>query len=138
MLTEITPPSPAPTLPPSTLYERLGGTPGITAIVDDIVLAHLENPTIRARFEPYLADPERVALIKRHTVQFLAMGTGGPAGYEGKDMRDAHRGMNISAEEFVAAVDDIMLVLRRHDIDEATRRDVLAISYSLKSEIVRV
>ena len=138
MPTEITPPSLSPSLLPATLYERLGSTPGITAIVDDIVLAHLENPTIRARFEPLLADPARVALIKRHTVQFLAMGTGGPAAYEGKSMRDAHRGMNVSAEEYLAAIDDIMLVLSKHGIDEATRRDVLAISYSLKSEIVRV
>jgi hemoglobin len=44
--------------------------------------------------------------------------------------------MNISPAEFVAAVDDILLVLRKNGIDEQTQKDVLAIAYSLKGEIV--
>jgi hemoglobin len=46
--------------------------------------------------------------------------------------------MNISAAEYVAALDDILAVLRRHGIDEQTQKDVLAIAYSLKGEIVHV
>jgi hemoglobin len=53
-------------------------------------------------------------------------------------MRDAHRGMNINEAEFVATLDDILLVLRKHGVDEATQKDVLAIAYSLKNEIVHV
>ena len=30
------------------LFERLGGTAGITAIVDDVVDAHMNNPSISA------------------------------------------------------------------------------------------
>jgi hemoglobin len=33
-------------------------------------------------------------------------------------------------------VDDIMTVLRRHSIDEQTQKDVLAIAYALKAEIL--
>jgi hypothetical protein len=36
----------------NTLFERLGGTPGITAIVDDVIDAHMNNPAINARFLP--------------------------------------------------------------------------------------
>lgn len=46
--------------------------------------------------------------------------------------------MNISEQEYLAVVDDIMDVLARHDIDEAARKDVLAILYSLKGDIIRV
>lgn len=119
------------------LYRRLGGPDGIASLVDDIVIAHSENPTIRARFLPILSDPARVAVIKRYTCQFFEMGGGGPAKYEGRSMREAHRGMNISPEEYMAAIDDILLVLRKHSIDEQTRNDVLAIVYSLKAEILR-
>ena len=38
----------------ATLFERLGGVSGITAIVDDVVDAHAKNPVINARFIPYL------------------------------------------------------------------------------------
>jgi len=51
-------------------------------------------------------------------------------------MPDAHRGMNISAVEYVAATDDILHVLRKHKIDEQTQKDVLWIVYSLKPGIV--
>ena len=44
--------------------------------------------------------------------------------------------MNISAAEYVAAMDDIMGVLGKREIDEATQKDVLAILYALKPEIV--
>lgn len=52
-------------------------------------------------------------------------------------MKTAHRGMNISEAEYMAAVDDIMMVLDRHKIDEQTK-DVLAIAFSIKGEIMKV
>ena len=52
-------------------------------------------------------------------------------------MRAAHRGMNVNEQEYVAVMDDILCVLGKHGIDEATKKDVLAILYSLKDDIVR-
>lgn len=118
------------------LFERLGKSAGISALVDDIVVAHMENPRIRARFLPVLDTPDRLAVIKNHLCMFLEMGSGGPGAYAGRDMRTAHRGMNISEAEYMAAIDDILLVLKKHAIDEQTQKDVLAIAYSLKGEIV--
>jgi hemoglobin len=123
---------------PLNLYERLGGAQGISSIVDDIVEAHLSNPVIKARFLPYLERPEEVAVIKKHTCEFLGAGCGGPEHYSGKDMQAAHKGMNISEVEFVNALDDILGVLDKHEKDEQTKKDVLAIAYSLKNQIVRM
>lgn len=61
----------------TTLFERLGEEPGITKLVDDTVQAHMENPAINARFLPYLQDPEKLAGIKKHTVDFFSAGSGG-------------------------------------------------------------
>jgi hemoglobin len=120
------------------IYQRLGSAEGIAAIVDDVVAAHLENPVIRARFLPYLDSPEKVKLIKKHFCDFLGMGCGGPEQYSGRDMITAHRGMNINEMEFVAALDDILMVLDKHNIDPETKKDILAMSYSLKGEILHV
>jgi hemoglobin len=120
------------------LFERLGGSSGIRTLVDDIVLLHSENPTIRVRFQPVLGEPERLEVIKQHTCAFLEAGSGGTACYTGRSMGDAHRGMNISEAEYMAVLDDILEALRNNAIDEDTQKDVLAIAYSLKGEILHV
>lgn len=120
----------------TSLYERLGGQDGLTSIVDDVVTTHTKNPTIKHIFLPYLDQPERLAKIKKHTVDFFVAGSGGPSQYTGRDMPTAHKGQNISAEEYMAVVDDIMQVLGEHNIDAQSQNDVLAILWSLKGSIM--
>ncbi|MGD9843354.1 MAG: group 1 truncated hemoglobin [Steroidobacteraceae bacterium] len=122
----------------ASLYERLGGASGISRVVDDVVTAHMANPVIRARFLPYLEKEGRIAELKAHTCAFLGAGSGGPEQYKGRGMKDAHRGMNINEAEYMATIDDILMVLNQHDIDQQTCNDILAIAYSLKGEILRV
>jgi hemoglobin len=121
-----------------TLFQRLGGSSGINALVADIVALHMENPVIQARFRPYLETPEKMEITKKHLCAFLEAGSGGAAKYTGRTMRDTHRGMNISAAEYMAAVDDILTALRKRGVDDETQKDVLAIAYSLKGEILHI
>jgi hemoglobin len=122
----------------TSLYNRLGASAGIHALVEDIVAAHMVNPIISARFRPLLETPDRLAQAKQHLCAFLEAGSGGAQAYTGRGMRDAHRGMNISAAEYVAAIDDIMSVLRKRGIDDETQKDILGIVYSLKGDIAHV
>lgn len=123
---------------PKSLYERLGGASGIEAIVDDIVDAHMSNPSVNARFLPLKDDPEHFAEVRQHLINFLASGSGGPEQYTGMDMTEAHRGMNISEGEYMNVIDDILSALDKHNVDDQTRKDVLAIAYSLKDTMIRV
>ena len=119
-----------------TLFERLGGTEGITLIVDDTVENHMNNPNINARFLPFKDKPEQIAIIKQHTIDFFSAGSGGSAIYSGKDMVSAHKGMNISHAEYMHVIDDIFAALDKNAIDEDTKKDVLAILWSLKGMII--
>lgn len=119
-----------------TLFERLGGTHGVTAIVDDVIEAHMNNPAISARFKPYQDQPERLSKIRQHTIDFFSAGSGGSIEYKGRDMPTTHKGMNISAAEYMHVIDDIMGVLEQHNIDEESKKDVLAILWSLKQTIM--
>lgn len=119
---------------PPTLYERLGGEDGISALVDDVLDAHLNNPLVKTRFE----NAEDLERARRMSVQFFCAGSGGPQEYTGKDMLTTHKGMNISEQEFIAVVDDILDAMDNHDLGEDVKKDVLAILYSLKDEIIRV
>ena len=118
------------------LFERLGGTTGITSIVEDAVEAHMNNPAISARFLPYKEQPERLAVIKKHSIDFFSAGSGGPVTYSGRDMPATHRGMNISPAEYMYVVDDILKVLDKHNIESDAKKDVLAILWSLKDMII--
>jgi hemoglobin len=118
------------------LFERLGGTNGITLIVDDVIQAHMKNPIIKDIFTPLLEEPERLATIRQHTIEFFSAGSGGAVEYKGRDMVSTHKGMNITSEQYIYVVDDIMMVLKAHQIDENSQKDVLAILWSLKGMII--
>ncbi|SDL65561.1 hemoglobin [Franzmannia pantelleriensis] len=122
----------------TSLYQRLGGEQGIALLVDDIVEAHMQNPTVQARYLPALDDPEHLEELKGHLRDFLSAGSGGPAEYRGKNMLEAHRGMNVGEAEYMAVMDDILGVLDRHGVDPQTRQEMLGIVYSLKEEILHV
>lgn len=119
-----------------TLFERLGGRNGISKIVDETVENHMNNPAVNARFLPYRDKPEQLAIIKNHTIDFFSAGSGGPASYSGKDMVKAHTGMNISPSEYMHVIEDIFLALDNNGIDEDSKKDVLAILWSLKGMII--
>ena len=51
-------------------------------------------------------------------------------------MTTTHRGMNINAAEYMHVIDDVMGVLDKHNKSEETKKDVLAIFYSLKEQIM--
>jgi hemoglobin len=119
-----------------TLFERLGGREGISAIVDETVENHMSNTAVNARFLPLKEQPERLAIIKNHTIDFFVAGSGGPNNYKGKDMVTAHTGMNISPAEYMHVIDDIFSALDKNNIDEDSKKDVLAILWSLKGMMI--
>jgi hemoglobin len=118
----------------TTLYERLGGADGIARLVDDVMAAHLVNPVVKTRFEN-IKDLDRARKMAR---EFFSAGSGGPESYTGKDMLTAHKGMNISEQEYLAVTDDIVGAMEKHGLGEDTKKDVIAILYSLKGNIIRV
>jgi len=116
------------------LYERLGRQEGITRIVHDVMDAHLNNPVIAPRFQA-ATDLDHA---KEMAVQFFCAGCGGPECYTGRDLVVAHRGMNISEQEYMAAMDDILGALEKNGVDPGTRGEVTAVLYALKGQVIRL
>ena len=114
-----------------TLYARLGGRPGLEAIVADIWENHVSNPLINKRY----ADSDPVE-VKRLVTEMCCAGFGGPETYTGRDMITAHKGMNINDTEFVAVCDDVLKALDKNQVGQREKDEILCILYSLKNEIV--
>ena len=118
---------------PASLYERLGGADNVKKIAASLVENHLSNPAISTRFENVDADK-----LKILASTFIAAGTGGPNDYQGRDMLATHRGMNISAAEFMAVLDDALNALGSNGVGQAEQEEMLYILYSMRADIVLV
>ncbi|WP_018868810.1 MULTISPECIES: group 1 truncated hemoglobin [unclassified Thioalkalivibrio] len=117
-----------------TLYDRLGGQAGIDKLVNRIVELHLQNQTVGPRY--WALDDDQVDHAREKVKEFLAAGSGGPVEYTGRSMLETHTGMNVSVDEFVAVLDDIVQAMQEMDYPRPVCDEVLGISYSLKEEIV--
>lgn len=133
-----------------TLFERLGGENGVQAIVDDFTQRALADPRVnwerkgvkrsgifgRNESVAWAPNEQNVGTLKQHMVQFLALATGGPAKYDGKEMAAAHSGMRITNAEFDAAVGDLKASLDKLQIGTKEQKELLAIIESTRPQIV--
>lgn len=132
------------------LFDRLGGEPGLSNIVEDFVPRALQDPRVnwerkgmqsrgwfhRTPTVHWKATPESVAILKKHFIQFLALASGGPVHYEGKEMKGVHAGMRISNPEFDATIGDLKASLDKLEIPNAEQKELLAIVESVRPQIV--
>ena len=69
---------------------------------------------------------------------FFAPESGGPQTYTGKGMIARHTGMNISEQEFVAVLDDILGAMDKNNLGEEEEKEILAFVWSIKAEVIRL
>jgi hemoglobin len=133
------------------LFARLGAEMGISNIVADFTPRVLQDPRVNwdrkgvkqggfslhsGKSVTWNATPENVALLQKHLVQFLALATGGPAHYEGKEIKSTHAGMHISNPEFDAVLGDLKASLDKMQIPNTEQKELLAIVESTRPLIV--
>ena len=93
----------------------------------DVLDIHMSNPAVSPRFRILKEDPAHYKIIRQHSINFFCAGSGGPQVYTGKGMLGAHKAMNISEQEFLAVVDDVMEGMDRNQLGENEKKDVVAI-----------
>ena len=133
------------------LFDRLGGEKGLAAIIDDFVPRALADPRVnwqrrdvkrgglfRRSQEAWNPNPDNVATLKKHLVQFLALTTGGPAQYDGKEIKSGHDDMRITNPEFDAVIGDLKATLDKLQIPNREQKELLAIIESTRPQIVSV
>src|SRR5919202_1753935 len=116
---------------PASLYDRVGGKPAITAVVDDFV----GNVAADNRINGFSARTD-IARLKRLLVEQICAGSGGPCTYTGRDMRTTHRGMNINDAQFNALVEDLVKSLDKFKVPAREKDELLAILGPMRKDIV--
>lgn len=113
------------------LYERLGGKPAITAVVDDFVARVAADNRINGKFAN--ADIPR---LKMMLVDQVCEASGGPCKYTGRDMKAIHAGMQITGGEFDALVEDLVATLQKYKVGDREKKELLGALGPMKGDIV--
>ena len=90
------------------LYDRLGGKPAITAVVDDFVGRVAADSRINGKFAS--TDIPRLKML---LVEQICQASGGPCTYTGRSMKATHAGMGVSSSDFDALVGDLVATLKQ-------------------------
>ena len=114
------------------LYQRLGGKPAITAVVDDFV----GNVARDNRINKFFGSTD-IPRLKRLLVQQICAGSGGPCQYEGRSMREAHRGLGVRNQDFDALVNDLVRSLNKFRVPAREQQELLALLGPMRKDVVQ-
>ncbi|MHB2015835.1 MAG: group I truncated hemoglobin [Candidatus Xenobia bacterium] len=122
----------APTPPAAnTLYQKLGGQSGLTAIVNDFFDRLVNDPSMQDRWTGV-----DVPTIKLEVVKYLGQKTGGPEVYRGQDMRSIHYRMHITGEEWDTTVQHLKEALVRQNVPDDAAAQLLQMISSWRPQFV--
>ncbi|TML00540.1 MAG: group 1 truncated hemoglobin [Actinobacteria bacterium] len=116
-----------------TLYERLGGTNAIAAVVDDFVARCAKDGRINGKFAR--SDIPR---LKKMLIDQVCEAAGGPCTYAGRDMKETHAGMGVTSGEFDALVQDLVASLDQFDVSKGDQGELLGVLSPMKSYVVEI
>jgi hemoglobin len=116
----------------ATLFDNMGGEPVLHAAVDrftDIVEAD-------SRINFTFADTD-LSKFKQLLYEQLCQLSGGPCRYTGRDMRTAHRKLQITTAEFNALAEDLYVALGRSGVPYRLQNKLMAKLAPMKRDIVK-
>jgi hemoglobin len=113
------------------LYLELGGTPGITSVVDAFLPRINGDARINTLFRNVDHDD-----LRRLVIEQLCAATGGPCTYTGRSMQEAHSGLNLTEADFKAFVDDLVAAMNQLKVPKPSQKKLLALLAPMKPQIV--
>jgi hemoglobin len=109
-------------------------------VVDELVTRAAADPKVnftrKGADKEWKATPENIAKLKAGLVQMIGAATGGPQRYTGKSMKEAHKGMKITAAELDAMAADLKASLDKLKVPAAEQAELLKIVAGTKNDIV--
>ena len=121
----------ARSIPAATLYERLGGAPAISAVVDAFYQRVLADAVLR----PFFAETN-LQWLKARQKQFFGRALGGPEKYKGRPMREAHAQLPIEQMHFDRVAEHLIAVLNEAKIGFDLIEEVVAVVAPLAADLV--
>ena len=115
------------------LYNDIGGKAAIDAAVDIFYQKVLKDDRISSFF-----STTNMEVQKAKQKAFLTVAFGGPNNYTGKNMRDAHKHMNLSDKHFNAVAENVVTTLNELNVAQAHIDEVVSILSGAKSDVLNL
>ncbi len=115
----------------SSLYDRLGGEPIVTAIANELIDRVLADPHLKRSF-----SDTNIPRLRRLLAEQICSLTRGPCHYSGDSMREVHAGHHITEAEFYGMVEQLRATMIAHGVRLRERNELLAILAPMKRDVV--
>jgi hemoglobin len=116
------------------LYKRLGGYDAIAAVTDDFIGRLATNKDL-SRFFIGLSDDSKTK-VRQHIVDFLCNKSGGPCAYTGRTMKETHKGLKITENDWNISAGLLGETFKKFNVPKKETDEVFAFVTSLKNDIV--
>jgi hemoglobin len=118
----------------SSLYQRIGHAGGLLWLVNALYLRVLADPLLMSYFK-HLDDQDR-RWLRWHMLTLLAVVTGGPTKYEGRDLHEAHADLHITEDAFDRVVWHLQTTLQELEVQQEDQRAILAAVQGRRDAVV--
>ena len=119
-----------PSAPPS-LYQRLGGEPVVSKVVDQLIDRSASDARTARSFKDV-----KLARVKEKLVEQVCELAGGGCKYTGDPMREVHKGLENTDAEFALLVQVLREALAANGVGEREKNELLRLLAPMKREIV--
>jgi hemoglobin len=116
---------------PDSLYERLGGDTAMIALVAEFTRAIENDDRINFTF----ADANLTEFKRLLFLQFCEL-SGGPCTYDGRDMYESHKTLNITDAHFNALVEDLYIAFETVGTPYRLQNELMALLAPMQRDIV--
>ena len=113
------------------LYQEYGGAPAVAAIVQDFY----DRLNADNNLAGYFKNIDLAALIA-HQTNFIGKALGGPEVYDGRDLANAHAGLDIDDNAFAGVAGHLAAALATAGVESADVDGIIELVGSLKDQIV--
>ena len=114
-----------------TLYDSLGGQPGVEQIARNAVAIYLTDPRIREDFDNI--NPDR---IRTRLAEQICQLAAGPCTYHGRSMKDAHAGLQLTDAKFNAVAEGMQVAMKQAGVPYWTQNRLMALIAPMHRDIV--
>jgi hemoglobin len=112
-------------------YDAIGGGPAVSAVVNDFYERVLGD----SQLAPYFEGVD-MARLKRHQVLLVTQVLGGPDGYGGRPLDEAHEGLGIDHDDFAAVAGHLTGAMSDAGVPEDIVMRAIAVVASTEPDIV--
>ena len=115
----------------NSLFDDLGGQPGIDSIVDNFVVDMQHNQAVSPHFED-----SNMTRFRDKFSEHLCQLSGGPCNYSGDTMLQIHQGMNINEAQFNKVVELMIDAMDEANVAIGPRNRLLALLAPARPDII--